>query len=120
MLPLNRWVSLLADLLEQMVRGKNYSLPSNTRSRAADLPSDTWLQATDLPSNTWTNSQIEHLKAEVQRLSKENALLVERNREYFLESSLGALRERVLSSLKLGKQAAGYKTAQKAQEALYH
>jgi hypothetical protein len=52
----------------------------------------------------------------VQRLSTENALLVEHNREYPLETSLEALRERVLSSLKLGKQAAGYKTAQKALE----
>lgn len=88
-----------ADLLEQLVRGKNYSLPSNTRLRAAPL-SDTGVQATSLSSNTWINSEIESLKAEVQRLSKKNALLVERNQEYFLEPPLEALLERVLSSLK--------------------
>ena len=49
---LNRWVSLLADLLEQLVRGNDYSLPSNTRPKVAALPSNTWVQATSLPSNT--------------------------------------------------------------------
>lgn len=83
-------------------------------AKVAPLPSNTWIETTSFPSNTWIDSEIERLQAEVQRLSKENALLVERNREYPLEAPLEALRERVLSSLKLGKQAAGYKTAQKA------
>jgi len=48
-----------ADLLEQMVRSNDYNLPSNTRARA-----------TALPSNTWIESEIERLKAEVQRLSQ--------------------------------------------------
>jgi len=44
--------------------------------------------------------EIKRLKAEVQRLSEENALLVERHRKFPMPS-LEELRARVLSSLKL-------------------
>lgn len=71
------------------------------------------------PSNTRKEEEIERLRAQVQRFSQENALLVERNRENSLVPSLEALRDRILSNLKLGKQAPGYKAAQKARASLH-
>lgn len=61
--------------------------------------------------------EIERLKAEVQHLHQQKALLGERLALSFLErADLEALRDQVLTELKLGKQAPGYKTAQKALE----
>lgn len=105
-----------ADLLEQTFRSNDYLSPSITRSAEVTLPSKTEKEVDFPPSNTWSEEEIKRLKAEVQRLSEENALLVERHRVNFLAPSLEELRERVLSSLKLGKQAPGYKAAQKVLE----
>lgn len=105
-----------ADLLEQIFRSNDYFSPGITRSNEATPLSNTREEVDFQPSNTWVEEEIKRLKAEVQRLSEENALLVERSRENFLASSIEELRERVLSGLKLGKQAPGYKVAQKALE----
>lgn len=59
-----------ADLLENRVRNNDHFLPCITR------------QSDNLqPSITWLADEIERLKAEVQHLSKENALLVERSQK---------------------------------------
>ncbi len=105
-----------ADLLEQIFRSNDYLSPGITRLAEVTLPSKTEKEVDFTPSNTWSEEEIKRLKAEVQRLSEENALLVERHRVNFLAPSLEELRERVLSSLKLGKQAPGYKAAQKVLE----
>lgn len=107
-----------ADLLEQIVRSNDSSSPGITRLPEVIRPSNTREGDHRQPCITWQQEEIERLKAEVQRLREENALLVERNRENILAPSLENLRERVLSSLKLGKQAPGYKAAQKALERL--
>lgn len=103
-------------MLEQIVRSNVSSSPSITRLDDVAHPSNTREDGDLNPCITWQQEEIERLKAEVQRLSDENALLVERSRENFLAPALEELRERVLSSLKLGKQAPGYKAAQKALE----
>ena len=105
-----------ADLLEQIVRSNDSSYPGITRLAEVIQPSNTRKDGNQKPCITWSQEEIERLKAEVQRLREENALLVERSRENILAPSLEDLRERVLSSLKLGKQAPGYKAAQKALE----
>lgn len=105
-----------ADLLEQIFRSNDCFSPSNTRISEATQPSNTRKKIDVQPINTRSEEEIKRLKTEVQRLSEENALLVERSQENFLAPSLEELRERVLSSLKLGKQAPGYKAAQKALE----
>ena len=105
-----------ADLLEQITRRNDSSFPGITRSDNFTQLSNTRLDGHLNPCITWQQEELERLKAEVQRLSEENALLVERSRENFLAPSLEELRERVLSSLKLGKQAPGYKAAQKVLE----
>lgn len=104
-----------ADVFEQIVRSNNY-FPGITRLNEVAQPRNTRLDGNLSPCITWQQEEIERLKAEVQRLSEENALLVERSRENILTPSLEDLRERVLSSLKLGKQAPGYKAARKALE----
>lgn len=63
---LNRWGSLLADLLEQMVRDNDYGFPSDTRTEAAALPGNTWVNNAAQPSNTRKEEEIERLRAEVQ------------------------------------------------------
>ena len=105
-----------ADLLEQIIRSNDSSFPGITRSDELIQLSNTQMGGHLNPCITWQQEEIERLKAEVQRLSEENTLLVERSRENILTPSLEDLRERVLSSLKLGKQAPGYKAAQKALE----
>lgn len=91
-----------ADYLEQIVRVQ--TLPSITR------------QEEDLhPSITRQEEEIERLKAEIQGLSQENVQRVERATIALPQiPDLEALRDRVLFDLKLGKQAPGYKAAQKA------
>ncbi len=95
-----------------MVRDNDYVSPSNTRVEVAALPGNTWKDNAAQPSNTRKEEEIERLLTQVHRLSQENALLVERDRENSLLPSLEALRDaskaglplraRVLSNLKLG------------------
>lgn len=105
-----------ADLLEQIFRSNNYFSPSITRLAEAIPLRNTREKVNSLPSTTWLEEKIKRLKAEVQRLSEENALLVAQSRGNLLAPSLEEVRARVLSSLNLGKQAPGYKAAQKALE----
>lgn len=89
-----------ADYLEQMFRSNDDQHPSNTRQEELDQPSNT------------RQEEIEWLLAQVAHLREENAFLLEQvTGKQSLLSELEAARERVLSSLKLGKQAPGYKRA---------
>ncbi|MCA1991535.1 MAG: hypothetical protein LDL41_05740 [Coleofasciculus sp. S288] len=53
---------------------------------------------------------------EVERLRQELDTTTESTRQSLEQPNLEALRDRVLSSLKLGKQSPGYKTTKKALE----
>jgi len=103
-----------ADLLEQIFDNSDHSHPSNTRLNQEILPSNTRLDDALRPSNTRQEEEIRQLIAEVADLRFENAKLIERVRKLPLASELEVFRERVLSSLKLGKQASGYRTAKLA------
>lgn len=103
-----------ADYLEQMFSNNNHSCPSNTRSALLLSPSHTRREEASQPSNTRLNEEIERLNAEIARLREENTLLIKRLEELTLVSDLLALRERVLSSLKLGKQAPRYRVVKSA------
>jgi hypothetical protein len=84
-----------ADYLEQIVRDN--TLPSITRNEEPVSPSNTWEAKSLQPCNTLSG---EHPQ-------RSTALMLQ------LEA-LEALRDRILFELKLGKQATGYKAAQKA------
>lgn len=102
-----------ADYLEQMVRDK--VLPSNTWLAPEEHPCNTRQELENQPSITRYKEQIERLNAEIQNLSQENAVLMERATIVPPQVvDLEALRDRILFDLKLGKQAPGYKAAQKA------
>jgi len=106
-----------ADLFEQIARGNSHSPPGITRLNGELSPSNTRKEVDIQPSNTWLKEETERLKAEVQHLHQEKALLVERLALSFPQrANLEALRHQVLKELSLGKQAPGYKTAQKALE----
>lgn len=104
-----------ADLLEQMVRSNELLLPSITREDKEGTLSNTGKGEQTEPSNTWKREEIKRLLTEVAHLHSENAQLAERMAaQPTLLSGLEAFRDRVLKSLKLGKQASGYKTAKSA------
>lgn len=104
-----------ADLLEQMFGSSDHSQPSNTWLEQETLPSNTRNVEQNQPSNTGAEEEIRRLRAEVAHFRAENAKLVEHlTGEPTQVNDLEAVRERVLSSLKLGKQAPGYKTAKLA------
>ena len=100
-----------ADLLEQIFRSSDYPHPSNTRLEPQFLPRNTRKGEATEPSNTRYDEEIGRLRTQVQHLSEENAKLLERLAVCTQLPDLEAVRERVLSSLKLGKQAPGYKKA---------
>lgn len=102
-----------ADLLEQMFRSNDHQ-PSNTRSAREIAPKIPRNGEDAPPSNTRSEEEILRLIAQVAHLREENAKLQERGRNLPVVSDLEVLRERILSSLKLGKQAPGYKTAKSA------
>ena len=81
-----------ADYLEQMVRDD--ALPSITRERTDNYPSITWTKEHPHPDDAGRTAQVAQLPPQI--------------------ADIEALRERVLFDLKLGKQAPGYKAAQKA------
>lgn len=60
--------------------------------------------------------ELDRLKAKVQNLQKENSAQKERSAVTFIYDivDFNAIRDRILFELKLGRQASGYKTAQKA------
>ncbi len=102
-----------ADYLEQIVRDQ--TLPCITRKEEETQPSITRIEIAPLPSITWQEEEVERLKAQIQDLSQEHLLQVERATNALPQIlDLESLRDRVLLDLKLGKQASGYKAAQKA------
>lgn len=104
-----------ADLLEELVRDNDhFVLPCNTQLVPTRLPNNTRTEVESQPSITRLEAEIERLKAEVRHLSEENTFLVEQGRGNLLVADLETLRTRVLKDLKLGKQAQGFKAAQKA------
>lgn len=103
-----------ADLLEQMVRSNDCPQPGNTWIAWEIAPTTPRNEAEAQPSNTRLEEEILRLIAQVAELQQENGKLQQRVRELPVVSDLEALRERVLSSLKLGKQAPGYKMAKSA------
>ena len=104
-----------ADLIEQIVRSNDSCSPGITRLGDADFPSNTRREENLLPSNTWQEKEIERLKAEVQHLHEEKASLVKQLAVGFSQRpELEDLRSHILKQLRLGRQAPGYKAAQKA------
>lgn len=102
-----------ADYLEQIVRSN--ALPSITRKLEADSPGSTAQEVGRPPRITRQEQEIEQLKVAVRDLRQENALLIQHATMALpLMADLEAIRARVLFDLKLGKQASGYKAAQKA------
>lgn len=96
-----------ADLLEQMFRSKLNSLPGNTRVEIKSVPSNTRIDSNSLPSNTRRN--IEQLEDVVAQLRGENARLLNLVQKLSEVKHLEVVRDSILSSLKLGKQAPRYK-----------
>lgn len=103
-----------ADYLEEIVRRK--LIPCNTWEGAETLPCNTWKSSELLPSITRYEQEIEVLKAQVQDLTSRNSELKERSAitKVYDAVDYEAIRDRILSELKLGRQAQAYKTAQKA------
>lgn len=98
-----------------MFANNDHPHPSNTRLTRDLLPSNTRQAEPSQPSNTWAEEEIRRLRAEIAHLRAENAKLVENlTGKPTQVNDLEAVRDRVLSSLKLGKQAPGYKTAKLA------
>ncbi|MBW4569615.1 MAG: hypothetical protein KME31_16795 [Tolypothrix carrinoi HA7290-LM1] len=102
-----------SDYLEQIIRDN--TLPCITRQSENTFPCNTRLKMDKQPCNTPKEEEIEMLLEEIRNLSQENAALIEQAKIKFPQVvDLEALRDRILFDLKLGKQAPGYKAAQKA------
>ena len=112
-----------ADYLEEMVR-KNL-LPCITRDELTSSPCNTWNIPQTHPSITRYQEEIEKLKIQINNLQKENSVLVSYAQRRSLRTKTAltfvrevvdfeAIRNRILFELKLGRQASGYKAAQKA------
>lgn len=103
-----------ADYLEEIV-SRNL-LPSIIPSEAEHLPSITPLEGEHLPSITRYEQEIERLKAQVQNLQENNSEMRKGAAFIFIQDVVNfeTIRDRILFELKLGRQANGYKTAQKA------
>ena len=100
-----------ADLLEQMFKSNDHLEPGNTRMSQKFAINITQKYADNQPSNTRMEEEIRRLRAQLAHLREENAKLEEQIRDLPVVSDLEAIRERVLSRLKMGKQAPGYKKA---------
>lgn len=96
-----------SDYLEQIFRNKPYSLPSNTR-QANEPPSNTRQASDRQPSNTWKNEETELL---LTQLREENAFLLAQIQNFTQVNALEEIRDQILTRLKLGSQAPGYKKA---------
>ena len=97
-----------ADYLEQIFRNKVYSLPSNTRKELEVSPSNTRKKPDSQPSNTWQNEETELL---LTQLREENAFLLAQIQNFTQVNALEEIRDQILTRLKLGSQAPGYKKA---------
>ena len=97
-----------ADYLEQIFKNKVYSLPSNTRKDKEELPSNTREESDSQPSNTWQTEETELLLTQVR---EENAFLLAQIQHFTQVNVLEEMRDQILTRLKLGKQAPGYKKA---------
>jgi hypothetical protein len=103
-----------ADYLEEIVR--NNLLPCITWEKSNISTSSAQSFTKPLPSITWYEEEIERLRAEVQNIESYNSALRERSAINFVHDIVDfeAIRDRILFELKLGRQASGYKAAQKA------
>ena len=103
-----------ADYLEEII--KRQLLPCITAKSEAALPCNTEKKLQVSPSITRYEEELESLKAQVENLQKENSTQKERSAVTFVHNIVDfeAIRDRILFKLKLGRQASGYKTAQKA------
>ncbi|MCW5318614.1 hypothetical protein GTQ43_34470 [Nostoc sp. KVJ3] len=103
-----------ADYLEEIVRSN--LTPCITRENSNISTSNTQNFSQPLPSITRYDLEIPRLRNQVQNLQKENLELKERSAINFVHDVVDfeAIRDRILFELKLGRQASGYKTAQKA------
>ena len=103
-----------ADYLEEIT--KRELLPCITRESGAALPYNTWEDSELLPGITRYEKELDRLKAQVQNLQKENSTLKEHSAVTFVYDivDFDAICDRILFELKLGRQASGYKAAQKA------
>ena len=102
-----------ADYLSEIVNRD--LLPCNTWKPESDLPCITQKDTALQPSITRYQSEIESQCTQIDNLRQENTLLLERATMTFIEVvNFEALRDRILFDLKLGRQASGYKAAQKA------
>lgn len=104
---------------------RNDLLPCNTWQSEENCPCITRENSDSLPSITWYEQEIERLKAQIQNLQANNSAPQKRAALTFVQDvvdfeairvsvALGASPQRILFELKLGRQASGYKTAQKA------
>lgn len=100
-----------ADYLEQIFRTKPYSLPGNTWEKKEVLPRNTWNRLDSQPSNTWQTEQTEQLLTQLTELREENTFLLAQIQNFTQVNALEERRDQILKSLKLGKQAPGYKKA---------
>ncbi|MHC5756157.1 MAG: hypothetical protein ACYTXF_37185 [Nostoc sp.] len=80
------------------------------------LPCNTWVDSEVLPCITRHEEELERLKAQGKNLQKENSAQKEHSAVTFVHNIVDfeAIRDRILFELKLGRQASGYKPAQKA------
>lgn len=103
-----------ADYLEEIVRSN--LTPCITWENSNISTSNTQNFSEPLPSITRYEQEMEKLRTQVQNLQKENLELKERSAINFVHDIVDfeAIRDRILFELKLGRQASGYKTAQKA------
>lgn len=103
-----------ADYLEEIV--KSNLAPCITRNNSNISASNTQNFSERLPSITRHEQEMEKFRTQVQNLQKENLELRERSAINFVHDIVDfeAIRDRILFELKLGRQASGYKTAQKA------
>jgi hypothetical protein len=79
-------------------------------------PCNTWGDSELLPCITRCEEELERLKAQGKNLQKENSAQKEHSAVTFVHDIVDfeAICDRILFELKLGRQASGYKTAQKA------
>ncbi|MBD6620808.1 hypothetical protein FNW02_34915 [Komarekiella sp. 'clone 1'] len=91
-------------------------MPCITRESETALPCNTWKDSELFPGITRQEKELDRLKAQVQNLQKENSTLKEHSAVTFVHDivDFDAIHNRILFELKLGQQASGYKTAQKA------
>lgn len=103
-----------ADYLEEIVRQN--LLPCITWNKSESSPCNTWNSLQAHPSITRHQEETEKLKIQVKNLQKENSALVSKTAITFIHDFVNfeSIRDHILFELKLGRQASGYKAAQKA------